>query len=347
MNIWVDMDNAPHVHVLYPIIKEMSLRGYSVKVTARDYGQTIPLLDLYGLTYKAVGKHGGKNKVRKIISLLDRSVNLTAFAFNKKFKLAFCHGSRSIFPPTKLLGIPLVSLSDYEHAKFPKFMGNWAHRLLMPDVISDTTLEKVGINLLQVVKYPGLKEELYIYDFEKDLNLLKRMGVNDNKVVVVLRPPATMAHYHVEESETLFWDILGYLIKNKDLIIILLPRTVHQLKDLNKQLKRIKYNENLLILKETVNGPNLLWNSDIVISGGGTMNREAACLGVPVYSIYRGEIGDVDRYLINKGKLKMIDSVEMLKEITFRKREKTNIKGKKNSSRKLINFITDKILEII
>jgi len=347
MNIWVDMDNAPHVHVLYPIIKEMSLRGYSVKVTARDYGQTIPLLDLYGLTYKAVGKHGGKNKVKKIISLLNRSINLVYFACNKKFKLAFSHGSRSIYPPIKLLGIPLVALSDYEHTKFPKFMLGWAHRFLMPDVISDTTLDSIGFDTSKVVKYPGLKEELYIYDFKPDTNLLQEIGINDNKVVVVLRPPATMAHYHVEESGTLFWDILHYLIKNKDLSIILVPRTVHQLKEIDCRLKSLPLAENLLLLKETVNGPNLLWNSDVVISGGGTMNREAACLEIPVYSIYRGKIGDVDRYLMNKGDLKMIDSIEMLKDIPFKKRDKTDIKNKMDSSKELINYITDKILEVI
>ncbi len=346
MNIWADMENAPHVHVLYPIIKELRSRGYNVEITARDYGQTIPLLDLYGLKYRAIGKHGGKNKLKKIISLSSRSINLTTYAVNKKFKLVFCHGSRSIYLPIKLLGIPLVALSDYEHTKFPKIMQGWASRFLMPDVISDTTLKNVGVDLSKVVKYPGLKEELYIYDFKPDVKLLKKLGIDDSKVIVVVRPPATMAHYHVEEGETLFWHIINYLITCKDLLIILLPRTANQLQEITMRLNNSYLYENLFILKETVHGPNLLWNSDLVISGGGTMNREAACLGIPVYSIYKGKLGDVDKHLIETGRLKMIDKSEMIKDIFFQKRDKKNSIKPGKSSKKLINYITDKILEI-
>lgn len=346
MRIWADIDNAPHVLVLNPLIRELISRGHYVDITASDHGQTIPLLDLYGLNYKAIGRHAGKNTLKKIISTLNRGAMQLLFARKKHFNLAFCHGTRSIFIPVKLLRIPLVQLTDYEHVIALPFVGRWIRRLLIPEVISNGAFNRLGINASQIVKYPGLKEELYVYDFEPDPNLLDEIGVDKDKIIVLVRPPATMAHYHVSESEQLFWNAIRFLLKHKQVQVVLLPRTSKQLEEFQPRLRSYDIYENIIIPSRAIHGPNLIWNADLAISGGGTMNREAACMGVPVYSIYRGPLGAVDRYLSQKGKLKLIENTNMIEDICLEKRIKSNLINKKEQSKYLRRFIVDKILEV-
>ncbi len=154
MNIWIDIDNAPHVLVLYPIIKELEAQGHKITITARDFGQTIPLLELYNLQYFAFGRHPGSNKIKKVFSLLIRSASLWNFARKFDFDLSLCHGARGIILPSRILNIPLVVLFDYEYA-FNYLFQRWAKRILLPEVIPDNELERLGFDMSRVVKYPA------------------------------------------------------------------------------------------------------------------------------------------------------------------------------------------------
>lgn len=341
MKIWVDIDNAPHVLVLHPVIRELEAQGHTIEITARDFGQTLPLLELHKLKYRAVGQHAGRNKLKKGLSLISRSAQLWQFAKGQRFDLALCHGARGIVLPSRLLGIPLVVLMDYEHT-FNYPFRRWARRILMPEVIPDSELKRLGFDLSRVVKYPGLKEELYVYDFEPDPTVLEEIGVDPDKIIVVMRPPATMAHYHAKESERLFWGALRFLTKQSHTQVVLLPRTNAQAKEI---LACLHTHENIVIPQKAVYGPNLLWHADLVISGGGTMNREAACLGVPVYSVYRGPLGAVDRYLAQQGKLIMLQHPTEVGSITLRKRQKPQLVRQRERSHELVQYIVDKILE--
>jgi predicted glycosyltransferase len=343
MNIWIDIDNAPHVLVLNPIIRELQARGHNVEITARDFGQTLPLLELHKLPYRAVGQHAGKNKLKKGLSLILRSTQLWRFAKGQQFDLALCHGARGIVLPSRLLNIPLVVLMDYEHT-FNYPFRRWARRILMPEVIPDSELKHLGFDLSRVIKYPGLKEELYVYDFEPDPLVLKEIGVNPDKVIVVMRPPATMAHYHAKESERLFWSVLRFLTEQAHTHVVLLPRTEAQATEI---LACLHAHENVVIPKKAVYGPNLLWHADLVISGGGTMNREAACLGVPVYSVFRGPLGGVDRYLIQQGLLRALQGEEDIKSIGLEKRPKEPLQKNKRRSQELARLVVEKILEVV
>lgn len=347
MRIWVDMDNAPHVLVLRPLVEELKKRGHEVFITSRRHGQTVPLLDFFGLEYKSIGKHGGKNKLKKIISILIRSVALYFFAINKKFDIAFCHGSRSLFFTSKIIGIPFVLIQDYEHGYFPPFVVNWVERIIMPEVVPAEVLSQKGVDVSKFVQFPGLKEEFYIYNFKPDPKVLDEIGVDRNKVIIVLRPPATMAHYHTIEGENLFWSAMHFLAKKQHIHIILLPRTSKQLEEFKPILERLNINHNIFIPQKVIYGPNLIWNSDLVISGGGTMNREAACLGVPVYSLFRGPSGAVDRYLSRNGKLILLKNSNDLEKIRLVKRNKQKLKKDEKRAQFLREFVVDKILEIV
>lgn len=342
MRIWVDIDNAPHVLVLHPIIRELEVQGHTIEITARDFGQTAPLLRLHGLRHHVIGQHAGRNKLKKGLSLLLRSVALWQFAQRQRFDLALCHGARGIVLPSRLLNFPLVVLIDYEHTfNYPFRL--WARRILMPEAIPDSELKQLGFDLSRVVKYPGLKEELYVYDFEPNPMVLDEIGADPDKVIVVMRPPATMAHYHSKESERLFWGALRFLTKQSRTQVVLLPRTEAQTTEM---LASLNSHDNVVIPKKAVYGPNLLWHADLVISGGGTMNREAACLGVPVYSIFRGPLGGVDRHLIQQGLLRILQNEQDVKQIRLEKRSK-ELHQYKGRSLELVHFVVDKILEVV
>lgn len=274
---------------------------------------------MYGLKYRVLGKHAGKNKILKVLSFFTRSLQLLFFALGKRFSLVFCHGTRGVFLPAKLLGIPLLVLFDYEYTALPGFMEQWITESMMPEVIPDDVMRERGIDLGRCTKYPGFKEELYIYDYPENHDLFKELGIPESKVIVLIRPPATMAHYHQKRSEQLFNEVLNYFLNKENVHLLLIPRTAKQRVELEKQLKEWSA-VNVTIPDRVYFGAQLIRSADVIVSGGGTMNREAACLEVPVYSIYAGPLGGVDQYLIRSGKLRYISEAEQLKEIPLRKR---------------------------
>ena len=152
----------------------------------------------------------------------------------------------------------------------------------------------------RICGYPGLKEDLYVHDFRPDPSFLADLHIDPRSILILMRPPATMAHYAVKKSSVIFEHVLDYLCSTKCVQLILLPRTKQQSGEMKSLVSSRGYT-NILIPDTVYNGPSLIWYSDLVISGGGTMNREAAALGVPVFSIYQGPIGAVDQHLISTG----------------------------------------------
>jgi predicted glycosyltransferase len=344
LRFWVDMDNAPHVHVLRPIIVELERRGHRVEITARDYGQTLPLLEFYRLKACRIGRHGGKNRLRKYISFATRTLSLLFFTFGKKFDVAFSHGSRSIVPVARLLRLPLVSLGDYEHTASPKFMGSWTRLLLIPDVIPVEAFAARGMSRDRICGYPGLKEDLYVHDFQPDPSFLNELHINPKSILILIRPPATMAHYAVKKSSVVFDQVVDYLCGLSHVQLILLPRTRQQGEELKAVVSKRCYT-NIVIPSKVYNGPSLIWYSDLVISGGGTMNREAAALGMPVFSIYQGPIGAVDRHLIDTGRLIHVKNISDLKSIHLKKSTRRGEVPKSDIGARLTDFIVSRIAE--
>lgn len=343
MKFWVDMDNAPHVHVLRPIIVELQRRGHQVAISARDYGQTIPLLKMYGLEFKQIGRHSGKNKVGKYIAFVARSCSLLIWAIGKRFDAIICHGSRAVFPAARLIGVPLIVLGDYEHASLPRFMCHWIRLMLVPDVMPASVLTAKGIPACRVHGYPGLKEDLYVHDFQPNPLFAQEMGIQRDRVLILLRPPATMAHYAVKASERLFYEVLAYLSSREDVQVVLLPRTRGQSEKLRSYLRKQGY-ANILIPEKVYNGPSLIWYSDLVISGGGTMNREASSLGVPVLSIFQGRIGAVDRHLVEAGKLMHAATIQQVKSIPLVKSSKRDGTSDHRAGVHVRDFLVDEIV---
>lgn len=302
--IWIDFDNSPHVPFFRPIIEELGKRNFSLILTARDAYQVSELTRLYNLECRTIGRHYGKNKFMKVLGLAIRSAQLLPLVLRAKPDLAVSHGSRAQVAVAKLLGIPSIGIIDYEYTNHTTIHPDW---LFVPDIIPNKAVSKFA---KRVLKYPGIKEDVYVPYFQRDPTILAELGVKENEILVTVRPPATEAHYHVAESELLFLEAMKHLCKTEGTRIALLPRNNRQKLEIEQHWQDYLQNGKIIIPRQAVEGLNLIWYSDLVISGGGTMNREAAALGVPVYSIFRGKMGAIDRYLSQSGRLVMLETIE-------------------------------------
>lgn len=336
--IWFDLDNSPHVPIFRPIFYELKKRNIEFIITARNFAQTIELLNLWGIEHLAIGMHAGKNKIKKILNLPVRSIQLYSAVNKIPLNLAVSHGSRTQLIASKAIGIKSVLMMDYEYTE--KFIFNhFATYLLIPELIPVSRLKKAGVNLKKVIQYKGFKEELYLPYFYPDPTFRAKIGVDEN-LLVVIRPPSLVGNYHDPKSEMLLLNVIEHFLKNKDAVILITART-----ELDRNLIKTRFpkNINIRFLKNVVDGLQLLYAADVAISGGGTMNRESALLGTETYSIFTGRRPYLDEYLQENKKLKFIESIKDILEIDNLKRRK---KGTLKFNNNLSSDITDAIISI-
>jgi hypothetical protein len=313
MRVWIDMTAPAHVLVFKPLVEIMRGRGDEVEITARDYAQTLELLELHGLEADAVmGRHAGRSRLQKARQMTSRLGALRKWAKGREFDIALAHGSHELTISARRLGIPSSTTFDYEFATLQHQLGcRAATRVVVPDAIPPERLEKYGVRPPKLVQYPGLKEEYYLADFEPDRSLLDRFGVDPARVLVVLRPPPDVSLYH-RHSNPLFPQTLEHLGRSEDVQAFVLPRTVDQ----REYVKGLAL-PSVIVPEDAVDAQSLIALADLVVSAGGTMNREAAALGVPVYTTYGGRLGGVDEQLIRDGRLKPLTDPRAL-ELTKR-----------------------------
>jgi len=299
MRIWIDMTAPAHPLVFRPIIARLRDQGHEVDVTARDYAQTLELLEMLGIEHTSFGRHGGESRTRKVAALFTRARQMRKFAKGKDFDLAACHGSNDLPIAARRLGIPAADMFDYEFATYQHNVGcRLAKRVMTPDSIPPGRLRRYGVNGAKLAQYPGLKEEYYLADFEPNPAVLEQLGLDTANVLVVLRPPPDVSLYH-RKSNPLFPQVVRRLGTHEGVQAIVLPRTTAQ-----KEYVRSLELASLVIPDHAVDAQSLIAFSDLVVSAGGTMNREAVALGTPVYTTYGGRLGGVDEALIRQGHLR-------------------------------------------
>lgn len=317
MKVWVDIENTPHVPFFKPIIEELKKSGYDVFITARSYGGVEQLLLDTGLDFVLVGGDYGKNIIKKIFGVLVRIVKLFFLVRNQNIAVSVSHGSRAHIGAAWLARIPSLTSYDYEHSS--KFLiHSLATKVIVPDCIPDKYFIEKGISLKGIVKYHGFKEHVYLEQFiPHEDNIPKEININSEKVIVLVRPPATRSHYFNEKSRELFGSLIKLLSEQQNLFVMFSPRDKIQREQLRQSISNLP---NHMLLEKEYDGLSLIWSSDLVISGGGTMNREAALLGIPVYSIFGGKTGFVDTALEKQKRIIMIHSIQDLKLIRFEKK---------------------------
>ena len=299
MKVWVDMTASAHVLVFRPLIALLRERGDEVEITARDYAQTLELLDLHGLEATVIGRHGGRSRLGKARSLTSRLRALRRWARPRDFDVALAHGSHELTLSARRLGIPSATTHDYEFATVQHQLGmRAATKVVVPESIPLERLARLGVRPPKLERYPGLKEEYYLSDFEPDPGVLEQLGVDHSRVLVVLRPPPDVSLYH-RHSNPLFPQTLDFLGAHPEVQAVVLPRTEEQ-----RAFVRALDLPSMIVPERAVDAQSLIALADVVVSAGGTMNREAAALGVPVYTTYGGRLGGVDEELIREGRLK-------------------------------------------
>lgn len=326
--IWIDLENSPHVPFFLPIIREMEQQGCEVVLTARDCFQVCELADLAGLKYRRIGHHYGKNMFAKLSGLGIRVTQLASFILRERPDLGVSHCSRSLITLCGLLGIPNVNIIDYEFAnqRLTALLGSKRKKwVLTPAIVPRDGFEEAGMLPDHILHYPGIKEDVYVPFFQPDPSSMAGLGLSPEGVVVILRPPASEAHYHNPESDKLLAAVVELLESHPAVKTILLPRTPKQHAELRHSKPALFASGRIHVPEHAINGLDLIWHSDVVISGGGTMNREAAALGIPVYSFFRGALGAIDAHLAETGKLILLKSEEDVREkLKLVRRERTN-----------------------
>ena len=340
MKIWIDLDNTPHVPFFKPIIRELEKRGHEVVLTARDAFQVCDLAERMGLECKRVGRHHGKNSLMKVVGLGLRSAQLFPFLMREKPALSLSHGSRAQLLLSNLMGVPTVMIMDYEHAQTPLLLRpRWE---IVPEVMMQARLHCKSRE--RVRAYNGIKEDVYAPQFKPDPGLAKELGLNSKDIIITVRPPANEAHYHNPESEAFFNEFMNRVHATHGVKAVLLPRNKSQETQIRARNPEWFKSGKVVIPARAVDGLNLLWHSDLVVSGGGTMNREAAALGIPVYSIFRGKIGAVDRQLAKEGRLLMIEKLsDIHQKIKLERRAHDQIKqiAKRNALDEILHHLQE------
>ena len=315
--LWFDLDNSPHVPLFRPIIKRLADEKMGYFVTAREFAQTEGLLDYWNIPHSFIGKHGGKNKVKKVLNLVQRSVQLGYAVKGKNISLAVSHGSRTQVFAAFMMGIPSVVMLDYEFTE-SRIFNCFSSYLYMPAIIPDNRLKEAGFNLKKVLRYNGLKEEIYLAGFRPELGFRENCGLSDDVILVAIRPPAVLGNYHDTRSERLFLACLSEFSQLPNTHILIVSRTGEDKKLIPENLLK---RANITFLQGVVDGLQLIWNSDVFISGGGTMNRESALLGVPTYSIFSGRKPYVDEYLAENNRIKFLEDETSVKNVVPQKRK--------------------------
>jgi predicted glycosyltransferase len=313
MRVWIDLTNSPHVLVMRPVIERLRADGHDVRVTARDFAQTIELCERLGVAHTQIGHHRGGRLGAKAAGLASRSAALVRWAraeqrrSERRFDIALGHGSNDVTVAAAVLRIPSSTMFDYEWATVQHNVNcRLASAVVVPDAIPPQRLDRYGARG-KLRAYAGLKEEYYLADFEPADGVLDELGLDRDRAIAIVRTPPVVALYHRFEND-LFASVLQRLSSaaaERGTQVVVLPRVASQ----REELARVP---GFVVPEHAIDAQSLIAHADVVISAGGTMNREAVALGTPVYTTFQGRLGAVDERLIAERRLRTLTAAEDL-----------------------------------
>ncbi len=310
VRVWIDVTNSPHVAFFRPLTALLAQRGHHVFVTAREYAQTLELLDATGMSYEVVGPpHAGAGASAKSRGMARRLRALRAWAREREIDLALAHGSHELALVARSLRIPRLCArlrvralaAPPRDARGDPRGGAGRDPARAP--------RPLGAPSRKVRRYPGLKEEYYLQGFEPDGAVLTELGLDAARVLVVLRTPPDVSLYH-RQGNSLVHDVLHRIGNNPAVHVVVLARTEAAVRA--AAALRLP---SLVVPRQAVDALSLVALADLVVSAGGTMNREAVALGTPVLTTFAGTLGAVDEQLIADGRLRRLGSAEELEPV--------------------------------
>lgn len=321
MRVWIDLANSPHVPFFKALTGRFIDQGHEIETTAREFAETVPLAQSAGFGAEVVGAHAGRAVSAKAGGLMSRAWALAAWAKKRNFDLAISHNSYSQILAARALRIKTVTMMDYEYQPANHLAFRLTSRIIVPASFPAKRLRRYGASVGKVRRYHGAKEDVYLADFQPDPSFparLSELGIKKDNVLVLARPPAHDALYHRFQN-TLFDDALAMLMANEKVQVLLLPRNETQ-----RAMYSARAGDRFIIPAQPLDGANLINASDLVISAGGTINREAAALGVPAFSIYAGRWASVDEELIREGRLQRLATSADLQKLQVMKKPAAN-----------------------
>jgi len=333
VRVWIDIDNAPHVQIFRPIISRLRQRGATVEVTSRGRTFVPELLQAAGIEHTLISRGQPEGPIAKAMALAGRALSLARFAAGKRFDVAVGHGSRSLPPAARMAQIPNLTMFDYEHISTWLFR-RFCDRILVPRAISDGWTGVLPRGPWR--PFDGFKEEIYLAEFRPDPSIRARLGIREDEILAVLRPPSRTAHYHDDRSTAILDAVIQRLSGKSGLHAVWLRRDP-------KDSPPAWSADNLIVPDSSLDGPSLLAAADLAISGGGTMNREAALLGTPAYSIFTGARGKLDAELIRQGRLIQIGTPGEVERIDLRRKPASD---RPPLNTRLRDFVIEQIEEV-
>ena len=338
MRIWIDLANSPHVPFFRSLANELVRQNHEIVVTARAFAETVQLATAAGFAPEVIGGHGGGRLSGKAGNLVQRALSLARWTRGRDLDLALSHNSYSQILAARALSLRSVTLMDYEHQPANHLAFRLASQIIVPRAFPEAALTRFGAPPAKIKRYNGIKEDVYLADFQSDPQFekqLRELGISEREVLVLLRPPASEALYHRFENE-LFDRLLDRLLRTPDLKVVLLPRNDNQ-----RKAYASRASANLIMPPKPLDGANLISHSDLVISAGGTMNREAAALGIPTASIYLGKWAAIDEELVREGRLRKIAKQEDIQQLALEKKGPSNARRAVHVLAEVANLILE------
>jgi uncharacterized protein len=311
MRVWIDLSNSPHPPLFAPLSRLLDERGHEVLVTARNHAQTVALAREHWPGVAVVGGESGPGRAAKARLLADRIRALRSWARAHQPDVALSHNSYAQVGAARAGGIRAVTAMDFEYQPANHLAFRLANLVLLPEAVPRRIVRRQGARDAKVRRYPGLKEGLYVGDFEPDPAALSRLGVDPDREhpVVVIRTPPSGAIYHRFNNE-LFVPALRQIARQPQVRGVILARHRGQRRTLEELAL-----PNCVIPDAAVDARSLMYQADLVLGAGGTMTREAALMGVPTLSLYAGRVPAVDRWLEKRGALARLTSPEQIAAI--------------------------------
>lgn len=309
MKVWIDLSNSPHPLLFAPIARALEDEGHSVVVTARNHAQTIELAQARWPVVNIIGGESPKGRAAKLAAIGGRVCELVRWAQDERPAVALSHNSYAQIIAASVLRVPAVTAMDFEHQPASHIAFRLAETILLPEPLAIDAVRRQGATRAKVKHYPGLKEELYIGDFEADKDILAKLGIDraPETVVVVARTPPSRATYH-RFANSLFGAALEAVCSHPSAFCVVLARHPGELAELRRlSLPR------LTVPTTAIDSRSLIYASDLMIGAGGTMTREAALLGIPTWTLFAGKPPAVDLWLERAGMLSRLESVDQLR----------------------------------
>jgi predicted glycosyltransferase len=296
MKIFIDILTPKQCMLFAKLSERLRRDGHKITFATREYREVNELLEIKGISAQVVGKHGGGNLHDKLEASAQRTLELSSFVAELQPDVAVSFASPETSRVAFGRGIPQVWLNDSPHSEaVARLTVPLVTLLITPRFVPKNAWTRFGIESDKIVQYNAIDPWIWLKDFKPDKNILRRLGLETTKPIVVFRAEESFASYLLGVApESPSWTLLleSLFESGSRFQAVIIPRYDAQVAHLTKE-----YGNRAAICKSAIDAPSLLAYSSVFVGGGGTMTAEAALLGVPTFSCYPGKSYLIEKYL--------------------------------------------------